>query len=201
MKFPFKLFITAYLLLFSILPLYSENPRENIDILDSLAKSAAMEFCKKTAAMETDSLKPKLTQHPAAWLIEKNIVSCAVSEGIKILSGEDSTPAADIWIGSVGVSYEKIPDSDLVKRTCRVRFSSSITIDGKGKTEAGDFERSYSDTLNRYDIGRVQHQTYTFAKAELPPEDPSFWESIAEPAIIITSAAVAVALFFTVRSE
>ncbi len=201
MKFPAKLFTIFILSIYCYQPLLSVPPRENIDILDSLAKSAAMEFCEKVSAMDLDSLKPELTQHPAAWLIEKNIVSCAAAGGIKILSGEESTPKADIWISAVGVSYERIPDSDMIKRTCRVNFSASIPAEGKGKTEAGNFERIYTDTLNKHDINMVQHQTYSFAKAELPPENPSLWESIAEPVIIITSAAVAVALFFTVRSE
>ncbi len=61
------------------------------------------------------------------------------------------------------------------------------------------FEYSYSDTINADEINDVENLSYPFTRSEVPAEP--FFSNIWEPVIAIGAAAVAVYLFFSVRSK
>ena len=61
------------------------------------------------------------------------------------------------------------------------------------------FEYSYSDTIDADEINEVENLSYPFTRSEVPAEP--FFSNIWEPVIAIGAAAVAVYLFFSVRSK
>lgn len=68
------------------------------------------------------------------------------------------------------------------------------------KNEAGDvFFVSVSDPIAYSDISEVEKPDYPFTSGKKPGEP--FWDSFWETAIIVTTAAASLALFFTVRSR
>lgn len=62
-----------------------------------------------------------------------------------------------------------------------------------------DFNYSYVDTVNVDSIGTIENSVYPFTQAKLPSEP--FFSSILEPVIAVGTAALAVILFFTIRSK
>ena len=61
------------------------------------------------------------------------------------------------------------------------------------------FEYTYTDTINVDEISDVENLSYPFTRSDVPAEP--FFSNIWEPVIAIGSAAIAVYLFFSVRSK
>ena len=61
------------------------------------------------------------------------------------------------------------------------------------------FEYFYADTISVDEIKSVENISYPFTQAEVPAEP--FFSNLWEPVIAIGAAAVAVYLFFSVRSK
>jgi len=61
------------------------------------------------------------------------------------------------------------------------------------------FEFTKIDTVKVEDINSLENPAFPFTQASVPPEP--FLSGIAEPIIAIGTAALAVVLFFTIRSE
>lgn len=62
-----------------------------------------------------------------------------------------------------------------------------------------NYNYTFLDTVNVKAVSELENPSYPFTKGEMPSEP--FFSSITEPVIAISSAAVAVILFFTIRSK
>jgi len=62
-----------------------------------------------------------------------------------------------------------------------------------------NFNYTFLDTVNVKAVNDIENGSYSFTKGEMPSEP--FFSSITEPVIAISSAAVAIILFFTIRSK
>ena len=86
----------------------------------------------------------------------------------------------------------------LVKRN--VSLSGSYFLSSENNIgKVNRFNYSIEDTVVFDDLNRIENIAYSFTSAELP-EEP-FFSSTLEPVIAIGTAAVAVYLFFNVRSK
>ncbi|MFZ1291882.1 MAG: hypothetical protein WAR79_17420 [Melioribacteraceae bacterium] len=86
----------------------------------------------------------------------------------------------------------------LVNRKIKVEGSFYFSSNGiLGKVEKFDY--NFSDTLALSGLNSVQNIAYGFTSPEIPSEP--FFSSLIEPTIAIGTAAVAVYLFFNVRSK
>jgi hypothetical protein len=98
------------------------------------------------------------------------------------------TPFSSSFLGSKKVERTITVKADIAlmtKAAQKVLFSSEVT-------------RSVTDTVMLSDVGLLNDPTVPFTAVVLPAN--SFFDSIIEPAIITIASAVAVYLFFTIRS-
>jgi hypothetical protein len=61
-----------------------------------------------------------------------------------------------------------------------------------------DYRESSTDTIGLSDIGQVENPAYPFTRASVPAE--GFFDTLAEPLIVLGAIGVAVYLLFSVRS-
>ena len=62
-----------------------------------------------------------------------------------------------------------------------------------------EFHYSYFDTVRVDNVKTLENSSYTFTQGSVPPEP--FFSSLFEPLIAVGTAAIAVFLFFTIRSK
>ncbi|MBZ0200972.1 MAG: hypothetical protein K8H86_13965 [Ignavibacteriaceae bacterium] len=82
-----------------------------------------------------------------------------------------------------------------VKR--KVEFGGNFSFNNK--IAPGEFLFSAIDSVKVDDIKKIENPVYPFTVSEVPPEP--FFSSLLEPAAAIGTAAVAIYLFFSVRSK
>lgn len=78
-----------------------------------------------------------------------------------------------------------------------IEVSGNYFISKKGLVE--NYFITEKDTLNIEDLKRVEDRSYPFTQGELPPEP--FISSVLEPIVAVGAAAIAIILFFSVRSK
>jgi len=86
----------------------------------------------------------------------------------------------------------------LVEREANVKGMFNSSKDGK-LIKGSEFEFNAVDTVFYSNISNLENIAYSFTQAELP--DEPFFSSTFEPVIAIGTAAVAVYLFFNIRSK
>lgn len=86
----------------------------------------------------------------------------------------------------------------LVEREANVKGMFNSSKDGK-LIKGREFEFNAIDTVFYSNISNLENIAYSFTQAELP--DEPFFSSTLEPVIAIGTAAVAVYLFFNIRSK
>ena len=80
----------------------------------------------------------------------------------------------------------------------KISLSGSYNFSGK-KIFTQDFSYLLQDTVGVDDITLLENSAYPFTQGKLPPEP--FFSGILEPLVAVGTAALAVILFFTIRSK
>lgn len=83
-----------------------------------------------------------------------------------------------------------------LQRTLKLKGNFSVE---NNSAIAGEFNLSLIDTVAVNDITAIENPVYPFTQGEVPSEP--FFSSLFAPVVAIGSAALAVILFFTVRSK
>ena len=133
-----------------------------------------------------------------------NIRSSFLKAGKEILStpiGELNYPHVDIVIEGAGIEYgEMYRDGwfgdHLIQRYTAIYGNYLQTFSSIGKQ---DFMFEVIDTVRVEDIKYLENDSFPFTKGSIPPEP--FISGLAEPIIAIGTAAVLIALFFSIRSK
>ncbi len=183
----------------------NNSPKTNFFIIDSLAVRSADSLCKIIGSKNIDKLALIISDHPAKLFLKKRITNCLTIEQVDIYDKKaeiDSTGKIEIWIDSIGVNYYKTAgDKKNLKREIFVQFSAALT-DISGKVINLPLHTgTYSDNIPRALLKQVEASPYEFAQNKAPEEEHSFFDSILEPAIVVTSAIVVIIILFTVRSN
>ena len=80
----------------------------------------------------------------------------------------------------------------------KVKVEGSYSVKNNIVTP-GNFNFTYRDTVAVDDIKILENPSFTFTQGDVPPEP--FLSNLFEPVVAIGSAAIAVILFFTIRSK
>lgn len=168
----------------------------NVEILGSLAVKCLgdipgpVDTFRVRPGARMPFLRPYLTRH---WL----------SHGYSVFVG-DSTSARDHPMHelrydpeSADVSYERA-EKDSLRRTVRLSIAHSFVTPEGRLVEESRCRDTVSDMILATDVPLVQQDPWEEAQGTIPLDRG--WRTWAEPAVIGTSIAVVVYLFFSVRS-
>ena len=196
-----KLFLIVIISLFFTSDLFSVPViKTNIDILDSMISNYSKEISKQLKSKEIKKAVLQANSHSASELVYKHIL--ANSNGIEFSFKKDSSQIlVNNIITKANVRYENYPNNnDSVYRIIEVDISTIIT-DENGKAESINPQpQTFRELISREDIKFIDSKEFTFTTAEVPERKLTFYEKIAEPLIIVTTAILTVVLLFTIRS-
>ncbi len=191
-KHTFFLLIIVFLLGCSAFP----QTKTNIDVYYSLVDSTTGQIAKQLPTTEREI---SITSNKNDYLIFANRLKSSFAKlGINS-SLRDHTELA-ISFDRALVKYSDMHRKSFfgsmwVKR--KVELGGNFSFNSK--IEPGEFLFIAIDSVRVDDIKNIENPVYAFTVSDMPPEP--FFSSLLEPAAAIGTAAVAIYLFFSVRSK
>lgn len=204
-KSPFIRFVPYYGILLAALLIFSKSTANsaepNIAILRELAIKAGYALLENQGLNSGDTISIEIVPGQEGIFIKSGIASAAYSKGVIVKDSASNAVNVKIVINRIGVEYRNIEsERDSVERLLICSISGLSKKTGI-VTPIPDLLYMHRDTLGRSEILNIESKSYAFAHSEVPPPQPSFIRSVAEPVLLITSALVTVILLFTLRSN
>ena len=177
--------------------------KTNLQIFYNLADSAANYVLKQIPSRE-NSCKVNLNLGSNYSVLGNKILSRFIAGGKKVNPNsidDSSSIVVDFTIDKTEVKYEDMYRKGLfgdfyVPRM--IKLSGNFLVLPSG-SKMHDFNYTYSDSVKVDDVRSLENTSYTFTQGQLPPEP--FFSSLFEPVIAVGATALAVILFFTIRSK
>lgn len=172
--------------------------KTNLDVFNELIDSSvtrAVSFIPENVK----NIKFELNNGSFA-VFNSEIISAFSNRGFNLVS-ESNSFEIQYFINNAVTSYGEIyRDGFLgdyfVPR--KIILSGGYNFSGRS-IFTKDFSYSFLDTVNVDSVGAIENSVYPFTQAKLPSEP--FFSNILEPVIAVGTAALAVILFFTIRSK
>ena len=199
--FLFSIFILS--ILFQAKAFSRQEPPTNYQVIDSLTTLSSLKIIENLKLKHIDTIQLEINNHPANWLIKEKLI--ANSAGI-VFFRVDSTfnrtlPILNIIINRCSPNLAITEEFDILQRQINIDLSQYITFRDNRMEYLPEVSLSIQDSVGRNQVVYIQNSPFDFAKAPVPEEQKSFFHKIAEPAIIVVAAVVALVLFFTVRTN
>jgi hypothetical protein len=146
----------------------------------------------------------KLNLGESYSLFSNHIKSVFINNGNEIdqtFQAESNLSAINIVLEEAGVEYGEL-DRDgwfgdyYVPRTLFIKGNYINSFSERGFR---DFYITSVDTVKVDNINKLENNSFPFTKGKIPTEP--FFSSLWEPVIAISAAAIAIILFFSVRSK
>lgn len=192
-------------LLIGLVPsiLLHAQTKSNLQIFYDLADSAAGMVLKQIPPQENEC-KLNLNLGSSYLVLRDKILNRFIEGGKKVIQGitpDSSTAVVDITIDKTDVTYGEMYRKGIfgnfyVPRIVKLSGNFLVLLSG---TAMHDFNFSYSDSIKVDDVKSLENTSYPFTMGQLPPEP--FFASLFEPVIAVGATALAVILFFTIRSK
>lgn len=179
----------------------------NLDIfyllVDSAATGAAQDVSKVT---EEISISVELGTYYT--IFENPIISKFSSKGIKVIRSSDPSqqiPHLNFVLDNAEVYYKDQERDGFLGDffvTREVSLSGNYLLtsaDEITSPQMKEFSYKFNDKVKVDSLDRIENRSFPFTQGQLPPEP--FFSSLLEPVLAVSAAAVAVILFFSVRSK
>ena len=183
-----------------LLSLYSISAQEksNLEVFNELVDSSVTE----AVSFIPDSVKHiKLNLNSGILAVfNAEIISSLSKNGYNLVSDDNSFEFQYI-ITNAGASY-----GDMFRKGFlgdyyiprKINLSGNYNLNGQS-IFTKDFNYTFQDTVNVDSVSSLENSSYPFTHGNLPAEP--FFPGILEPVIAVGTAALAVILFFTIRSK
>lgn len=187
----------AFIFLLSVVTA-SAQQKTNLSVFKDLVDTSVTQAISLIPGNVKD-IKYELSRGPFA--VFNSVIISALSERGYNLVSEGNYFELQYFINTAATAYgEAYRDGFLGDYYVPRRIILTGGYNFSGRTIfTKKFSYSYQDTVNVDSIGSVENSAYPFTQARLPAE-PIF-PGIIEPVIAIGTAALAVILFFTIRSK
>ncbi len=196
------------IIIFSIiylLPLSFSFPqtKTNLQIFYSLADSAAQYALLQIPSNEKNC-KLNLILGKEYSVLKNNILNKFISEGKTIEQNsntKNNSVVVDFTVDKAEVDYGNMFRKGLfgsfyIPRKISLAGNFIVLNSGAGMH---NFKYTYSDSINVNRVKSMENISFPFTHGQLPPEP--FFSGLFEPVIAIGATALAVILFFTIRSK
>lgn len=201
----FKLFLIPVkffmlLLYFLISMEIQAQPKNNLDIFYSLVDSSANNFISHIPGSK-DSVKLDLNLGDSFSIFGNKIISNLFASGKIITEENKNVIKINFVIDNAKVEYGEIYRDGFfgdyyIPRT--ITLKGNYLVYGS-PANFKEFAFSYNDSIRYDEINSVENESYPFTKGDIPSEP--FFSGLFEPVVAIGTAALAVILFFTIRSK
>ncbi len=180
---------------------FTAQTKTNFEIIDSLI------------FLSTEQISRELNQNDEYYLefigaddyaiLKSKVIQFLKLGEIRIIENEKKQNKLTYNLEDVKINYTNVFKDGLfgtylVERGAYLKGSFFVTNNGK-IDDVNSFNHLFSDTVLYSEVSQLDNIAYSFTSAELP--DEPFFSSTLEPVIAIGTAAVAVYLFFNIRSR
>jgi hypothetical protein len=194
-----NLFFAFLVFLFSVSEIFAQ-PKTNLDVFYILVDSSVNQFISQLTEAE-DSIELELNLGESYSIFENKIIAGLYSSGKFIAEKNKNARYINYIINDAKVEYGEIfrdgffgdyyiPRKIFLKGNYLVKTNSAFFK---------EFNYSFNDTIKYDEINNVENDSYPFTKGDIPSEP--FFSGLFEPVVAIGTAALAVILFFTIRSK
>jgi hypothetical protein len=175
--------------------------KTNLEIFYSLVDSSVIRVVKELPA-DNDSVSLELNLGESYSVFNNKIIASLYSLGkIVTISSSSGKPEINFVIDRVATEYGEIFRSSLLGEYLIPRnlsLSGNFLIQSNSAVYR-NFTFTFSDTIKVDEVESVQNESFPFTRGKVPSEP--FFSGLFEPVIAIGTAALAVILFFTIRSK
>ena len=205
-----KIITIPYTLIpYTFIPLYlfsasglSAQPKTNLELFYELVDSSVNEF-SSLLPEQSDSIKLKLNLGETYSVFNNRIIAAIFSSGRNITTAvnENNIPAVNYVIEDVKVEYGEIFRDGFfgvyyIPRNLSLKGNYLLVSD---TTPMKNFYYSSNDTIRFDEVADVENDSYPFTKGNLPAEP--FFSGLFEPVVALSTTALAIVLFFAIRSK
>jgi hypothetical protein len=174
--------------------------KTNLDIFYTLVDSSVNDFISQIPETE-DSLELNLNLGGSYLLFENRIIGDLFSYGKFIAAENKNAEKINYIINNARVEYGEIFRDGFFGDYF---ISRKLFLDGNFLIKRSspfykEFNFSFTDTIRYNEIKDVENDSFPFTKGEVPSEP--FFSGLFEPVVAIGTAALAVILFFSIRSK
>ena len=136
-------------------------------------------------------------------ILKSKVIQFLKYQDIGIVESEKNQNKLTYNLEAIKINYTDVFKDGLfgtylLRRDAYLNGSFFLTKNGK-INDVNSFNNSLADTVLYSEVSQLDNIAYPFTSAELP--DEPFFSSTLEPVIAIGTAAVAVYLFFNIRSR
>jgi hypothetical protein len=188
-------------LIVCVLPTNSQTIlRKNFQIMDSLINVESIRFANEIVKKNINSIELNISDNPASWLVKQHILTALTKNNIKTITENNSeTPLLNINIKQIEIQYLNYEnDNDSLIRNISVIIDGNLSY-YKHIEIIENNSQKYKDIISRSDVDFIKSDN-AFANAPVPERRKTFFEEIAVPFIVVSTAFLTVVILFTVRS-
>ena len=199
-KFSNSFLLTFFLILSS--NNFAQN-KTNLELFNTQLDSAVSKVINNLPS-NVDTINLNLTLGNSYSIFENRIIADfnSMKKQVQLNTGHFSNfTEVNFVIENATVTYGEMFRKSLfgtfyLQRILNLKGSFAIL---KNATKVHNFNFSTKDTVKVSDINQIENNSYPFTKGKVPSEP--FFANLYEPVIAIGTAAVAIYLFFTIRSK
>lgn len=195
--------IVFILILFFSLQHFAQN-KSNLEIIYSLLNQSVINISNNLIQDGNNAINLEFDNAKYFSVLKPAVIDYFQQKNISISnSTKDSSIDLNYFIEDIKVDYpntfrDGIFGKYLAERKINLKGNYFLIQNDKvGQVNA--FEYSNLDTIPYNEIPSLENIAYTFTTSKIP-EEP-FFSSLLEPVIVVGASAVAIYLFFTVRSN
>ena len=174
------------------------NLRPARHIADSVLSEGFTEILKRSGLSAGDTISVKDIGKGSNIYIVFKLEHFLQEKGIFINKNpEKKYPEFRLLVDNFGFQYENTDDPDNIQR----KFELGLSISPTNYSAIDDINFESTDTIPRLFYFQEKHYQHPYSNGKLPEPDGSFWDEIAEPALVISAAVISVITLFSVRSK
>ena len=196
---PLNLFLIVFS--FQISFVFAQT-KTNLQVFYSLVDSSVAGINQKVS---TKYVKVNYSKGNNFSVFQNEVISDFVKLGRTVLADSNKN-TADVTSINYIIDNAKVKYGDMERdgffgdfiMPREIKLSGSYSLSER-VVDSQRFNLTYTDTVAVDDVKVIENSSFPFTEAQVPSEP--FFSSLFEPVVAIGSAAVAVILFFTVRSK
>lgn len=199
---PEKIILKTVFFFLTIIFSVNSQTKSNLEIYYNLIDSSASKVVDNINT-KNEKISLNLTLGESYSLFENHLISAFTRRGYNITNNSEDKDWIKInyVLDNVQVNYKDMFRDGFLGSylTPRVISVSGNYLISKDSHIYEEYYYTYTDTIRVDNIKEIENLSYPFTMSDIP-EEP-FFSSLFEPIIAIGTAAIAVYLFFTIRSN
>lgn len=184
-----------------------ETPPTNLDLYGRNVEEIVDTLLQEIPADVDMHLAVRISGAEYSWIVEQAFLRTLQERDFTVRTASDESVNSiffEFMVIELSVKYRKVDRAEAfgnrtIERSVTTALAGKMYQRSTGELHyAGTIRKTTDDFIAKNDIERVEHAQISVTQGSRPPG--GFMKKILEPAVVITATAIAIYLFFSVRS-